>query len=190
MWRRRTQRVHDWLDPDRPLTTDRLAIVELTRELDGSYLALLDDEFMEIHHWPPYVVQQTQRQLGGTRGLRHLATKGVGVLTQAEDPEQAIGFLSIELNPAAPYQRFHVGLQIAREHRQKGYTTEALRALVAYFAEGLPHDIVIATSRANGAMVHICRKLDLPEWYEEYTHPDGSKELAAIFQAVPESRES
>jgi len=182
---RRKRYSHAWVDSADPIVTERLEVVPITPELDASYLALFDDDFLTTHHWTAAMVDALDMSLRAGRSLRHAITKSTAVLVLGDEPLVAIGFISIARNPKRRQNEHLIGLQISREHRGKGYTTEALPAILHHIERADISNVVLATSENNLAMIRVCEKLGFCHQAERYKHPDGTEEMARVYRVLP-----
>ena len=181
-WKKRTFE-HAWLGDTGVLETDLVHAVEITPELDERYLALLDDEFQEVHHWPESLIKHTARGLAAGRGIRHKLTQSTAALVLAEQPDVVVGFVSVEQLGVAnePYQ---VGLQIHRDYRKQGIVTGLLPALVERLGDAGLTDVALSTSKDNKAMIRVCNKLGYKHEAVQHRHPDGTVESARRYRLL------
>ncbi len=186
MFWRKPKHPHTWL-PE-PVGTERLILSPVVRELVPSYLGLMDAEFLEVHHWPPELLDLVQRGLKASRSIRSQMSANTALIVPRESPGVVAGFISADLNQSQPHLRAErlIGIHLAPPHRNIGYLSEALPAAIdAMDAAGLTK-VFLAMSTDNVAMIRVCEKLDLFEHpADTYDHPDGTSEVACVFQALP-----
>lgn len=186
MFWRKPKHPHTWL-PE-PISTERLVLSPVVRELVPSYLGLMDAEFLEVHHWPTDLLELVQRGLNASKAIRSRMTAGTALIVPRDTPGIVAGFISVDVNQAQPHLRAErlIGIHLAPPHRNLGYLSEALPAAIdAMDAAGLTK-VFLAMSTENAPMIRVCEKLGLFEHPPDtYGHPDGSSEVACIFQALP-----
>lgn len=184
LWKKKSLE-HRWLPQDSVLETDLVRLVEITPELDAGYLAVLDDDFMEVHHWPESTLKHLKRGLGADRRTRHGLTKDTALLVAPHEPMTVMGFVSIEQLGVAnePWQ---VGLQLRPKYRGVGIVTSLLPMLVDRLSQVDEYtDVSLSTSTDNVAMSRVCKKLGYHHNTVQYRHPDGTVETARSYILLP-----
>ncbi len=168
------------------ITTERLTIRPVAGTRIADYLDLLDDEFLRIHHWDDVHRLATERLLT-RRGFRRLVTADVGLLHALDEPDHAIGFISLTRSPQND-GRPMVGVHLRPGHRGRGLGSEALQATLPAMAVQSLRPVHLACDLDNARMIAVAERAGmnrLPD-VERWRHADGTVMPAALF-VWPES---
>jgi RimJ/RimL family protein N-acetyltransferase len=184
LFKKRPPEDHTWLSNDNPVSTDRVIVVPLSRNLDAAYIALIDGDFTETHRWPPELLRFVKRSLGANDRIRSSYTRHVAVVVPADTPEQVIGAVSVErAHPDIPGPHF-LRVHLLAEQRRTGITTALLPEVITRLKRADLKDVVIATSKDNAAMNGVCKKLNLSYKNVDHEYPDGQTEKTRYYRVI------
>lgn len=183
-----TELSHNWLDEDEPISTERLLVLPISVELQEGFLELLDNEFVRIHHWTGEMIEGTRRALNANPRSRHQATKHMSVLVTRSEPLVVVGLISVSPVSNSPVGNadLHIGIQMGKEHRNRGYLSEALPLVIDQLEQIGKSNVWLVSPKDNAAMIRVCSKLNFSDrGCVIYNYPDRFIELAQTFQILP-----
>lgn len=186
-WFRRRQR-HAWLADNGGLQTERLRIVPIGDDLQADHLAILQDDFAAVHHWPDTYVNAIAKVVAGSGKLGHHITKHTAMILLSHEPNQVVGLVSVSATKALDTGKpsFSIGFHIKDGHRGLGYASETLPTVVDHLERRAYGHVWLACSRDNRAMRGAALNAGFSDLGEaSYTHPDESTEQCVWYQALP-----
>lgn len=152
------------------LQTERLILRPSSTALTDAVLAFLQKNkhthtrFEPIYGEEYYTFAKQQALLAQDSFAAAESSRFRFWLCRKEAPEEVIGTVALNNIVYGVFQSCHVGYRCGAEHRRKGYTTEAVRALCTFaFAELHLHRLEANIMPENTASFKVVKKLGFVE---------------------------